>query len=81
MPRFLGRSQLGLRMATTKSFADHNWQKMGPACRGHIRESWDIIERAVPEDRVKLLACFYWAIRCRGGADRPKGRETFRDLG
>ncbi|MCI4345925.1 MAG: hypothetical protein L3K07_04145 [Thermoplasmata archaeon] len=67
-------------MATDKSFAAYIWQKMGPTCREHVRESWDLIERAPPEDRVRLLACFYWANWCRGRADQASGRETYWDM-
>jgi hypothetical protein len=67
-------------MATDKGFADFIWQKMGPTCREHVREAWDLIERAPAEDRVKLLACFYWANWCRGRADQAAAVETYWDM-
>jgi hypothetical protein len=67
-------------MAALENFIDHIWQQVGPACRKHVRESWEIIEQAKPEDRPKLLATFYWTNWCRGRRDLASGRETSWDM-
>jgi hypothetical protein len=67
-------------MTTLESFVDHIWKQVGPACREHLRESWEIISRADPELQVKLLVCFYWANWCRGRNDQASGRDTFWEM-
>jgi hypothetical protein len=67
-------------MARRESFFDHIWGKVGPACREHIRESLRRMERADPEDQVKILACFYWANWCRGRNDQASGKDRFWDM-
>jgi hypothetical protein len=67
-------------MTTQERLFDHVWQKIGPACREHGRESLRLIERADPEDRVKILACFCWANWCRGRDDFPSRKDRFQYL-
>jgi|HubBroStandDraft_1064217.scaffolds.fasta_scaffold29637_5 hypothetical protein len=67
-------------MATQESLFDHVWGKVGPACREHVHETMRLIERADPEDRAKILACFFWANWCRGRSDLNAGKGKFWDM-
>jgi|HubBroStandDraft_4_1064222.scaffolds.fasta_scaffold126521_5 hypothetical protein len=67
-------------MTTLESYSNNIWQRLGPADREHVRESWDLIEQAPSEDPVKLFACFYWVNWCRGRADHENGPEMYWDM-
>ena len=66
-------------MATLQGFLDGIWDEVGAECRGHVRETMRLIDRAGPEERPKMLAAFYWANWCRGRKDGAEGREKFWD--
>ena len=67
-------------MSASESLQEYVWNRVGAECRELVRESLRLIDQFDPEERPKLLACFWWVNWCRGRADYREGREKIWEM-
>ena len=66
-------------MASLDGLLDLIWkQEIGADARELAREALRLIDQQEGEQRVMLLAAFFWANWCRGRRDIHEGSDDFR---